>query len=163
TGAIVRACAAETFVRLEAGLLADAGPAMVVAELQGDSMLLGRHQRSWSAQGETIGPLGTYRRAGGGEALLAGDGVVAIAPGLPGLTGGAEKAMHRGVGGLSGGGLGFGPAGALFGRVSVGAGGAEVAVVSQEGTRPVLFEAYVSVSGTLRAGPGRYPEHAGRS
>jgi hypothetical protein len=154
TGAVVEGCPPERFVRLAQGLLASARPGLIVADLAESAVLLGRFQRRWSAAPE---PGRVVRRMGGGRALEVGPGTVAVCVVVPSPTFSPDKTMNRCVRSLlhAIGAVARKPA-HYFGRDAVVMDGREVAIVSQEGLDPVLFEAYVSVKGMPA---GRYPPH----
>lgn len=174
--ALLPACDPDRFLRVEAGLLTRGHPApvLVVAELSSPALLLGRHQRAASTldlpvardHGATL-----LRRAGGGRALLVGEGAVALflytpagAP-LAAAPFPAEKTTNRYVRGLLAAlrTLGARQA-AWFGRDFVSADGRQLAVVSQEGTPDgaVALEAFLSISRGLQPPPAwlRHRPHA---
>jgi lipoate-protein ligase A len=180
--ALLPRCDPARFVRVEAGLLSRGHPApiLVIAELAAPALLLGRHQRAAStvdlpaARGLGLAPL---RRAGGGRALLAGEGVVGLflhtPPGAP-LAAAPfppDRTTNRYVRGLLAAlrGLGARQA-AWFGRDFVSVGGRQLAVVAQEATPDgaVALEAFLSISrplgpppGVLRARPHSDPRAGG--
>jgi lipoate-protein ligase A len=165
--ALLSRCDPGRLVRVEAGLLARGHPApvLVIADLATPALLLGRHQRAASAvnlpAARALG-LGPLRRAGGGRALLAGEGVVGLflyTPAGAPLTAAPfppDRTTNRYVRGLLTAlrSLGARQA-AWFGRDFVSAGGRRLAVVSQEGTPDgaVALEAFVSVSRPLEPPP----------
>lgn len=165
----VPACTPDRFVRIGAGLLAgmaaevDPAPILVVAELKGPSILLGRHQRLSSAlASERLDGLEVHRRLGGGRAILASDGTLGIYLVVPGIGSllsapvGADKLINRYVRGLN---AGLTLAGAArgahwFGRDFISADSRQLGRVSQDGLQPVagratgpaLLEAFVAIS-----------------
>jgi hypothetical protein len=149
----VRGCEPARFARLCAAL--PAGPVLFVAELAGELVTLGRHQRAASAL-----PPGTpaARRLGGGRAFVAGSGTVALAfrgePPVPGAL-----LLNRRVRPLLGALRALRVATpAYFGRDVVVAGAGErrsVACVSQDED---LFEAWVAATRSPAA-PSAYPPH----
>lgn len=176
---IVPACAPETFVRLGAGLLegmaSDPRPRLLLAELVGEAILLGRHQRAASAldrpSWEESG-LPVFRRPGGGRALLAGEGRLGLYLALPRPDAlldtpiPADRVINRYVRGLL---AGLARAGAesgahYFGRDFVSCESRQLARLSQDGlaTGPVLFEAVIGVteSTDLPAALRGYPVHS---
>jgi hypothetical protein len=172
--ALLPACPVDRFVRLGAGLLARAHaepsghPALLVAGLEGETLLLGRHQRLASAISDRSDAI--VRRSSGGRALQAGEGRIGIALALPGpgaLTGeqlGFDKVLNRAVRGLLTALTRSGARGGAhyFGRDVVSAQGQELARVGLDGTpRAALFEAFVAHTATLAIDPARvgYPEH----
>lgn len=176
----VRDLPAERFGALGAGLLArmetdpQAEPVLLVAELTGDAVLLGRHQRSRSAL-ETArvreAGVGIGRRLGGGRAIRAGKGTIGVVlavprPGslLPAPVG-ADKVINRYVRGLNAGltALGAGSGAHYFGRDFVSAESRQLGVVSLDGTSSgaAVFEAVVAIDRPLSLPDGfsGYPEH----
>ncbi len=154
TGVVVEGCPPERFVRLEQGLLAAAHPGLLVADLAESAVLLGRFQRRWSAAPDAAR---VARRVGGGRALEVGAGTVGVCVVVPAPEFSPDKTMNRCVRGLLHAiGAVAGKPAHYFGRDAVLMDGREVAVVSQEGIDPVVFEAYVSVTGFPS---GRYPPH----
>lgn len=166
--ALLSRCDPGRFVRVGAGLLAHGHPAplLVIAELAGPALLLGRHQRAASAVdlpaalARGARPL---RRVGGGRALLAGEGIVGLflytpagAP-LSAAPFPPDRTTNRYVRGLLAAlrSLGARQA-AWFGRDFVSASGRRLAVVSQEGTPDgaLALEAFLSVSRPLEPPPG---------
>lgn len=144
--ALLPRCDPARFVRVEGGLLARGRPlpVLVIADFAAPALLLGRHQRAASvvdlavARARSVAPL---RRAGGGRALVAGDGIVGLflhtPPGAP-LAAAPfppDRTTNRYVRGLLAAlrRLGARQA-AWFGREFVSAGGRQLARVSQEGT-----------------------------
>jgi len=157
TSAVVKACAPARFVRLQQGQLAAGRPSLLVADLSESVVLLGRYQRRWSAAGDA-GPI--VRRVGGGRAVQIHPGVTGVSLVVPDPQFTPDKTMNRCVRGLlSAIGTVSGKAAHYFGRDAAVVGGNEVAILSQEGLGPVLFEAYVSVTGALEMPAGRYPGH----
>jgi hypothetical protein len=167
-------CPVEHLVRLEQALLDQAEPALLVAELQGSAILLGRHQRAASALERGRVALArepVLRRLSGGRALHAGDGLVAVALALPSAGAllpapiAADKLLNRHVRGLL---QALRRVTSLpvnyFGRDYLAAPGGAVAVVGQEGTAggAVLLEAIVSLSAAhdLPAELRGYPVHS---
>lgn len=170
------ACAPDRFLRLEAGLLqrmeaAEARPTLLVAPLQGEAVVLGRHQRAHSAlELDALGDRTVLRRPGGGRTLRLGEGVLGVALALPALDTlldapvGADRFLNRHVRGLLAGLRAVsGRPVAYFGRDFLSADSRQVAVVSQDGlaSGPALFEAFVSIDGDLfpPADLDGYPEH----
>jgi hypothetical protein len=163
------------FARLARGLLQrPAGePALLLAPLTGAAVLLGRHQRRASAlREEAVARAGlpVIRRAGGGRALLAGEGVlgvVAAAPPGAALFPGpfaVDKVTNRYVRGLLAGLRAAGARGAAwFGRDFVSSASRRVALLAQEGTAEggTGLEAWVAVSRDLALPEGlsAYPAH----
>lgn len=173
--ALLQGCPVERFVQLGAGLLqrADANPdlppALLVAGLDGEALLLGRHQRLASAL-QPPAPAPVVRRNSGGRTLAAGKGRLGVALALPHpgvLTGerlGFDKVLNRAVRGLLVALTRCGaPGGAhYFGRDTVTARSQELARVGQDGTsRAALFEAFVAHTASLAIAPARtgYPQH----
>jgi len=175
--ALLPRCDPGRFVRVEAGLLARGHPApiLVIAGLATPALLLGRHQRAAStADLPAARALGAapWRRAGGGRALLAGDGVVGLflltPPGRP-LAAAPfppDRTTNRYVRGLLAAlrALGARQA-AWFGRDFVSAGGRQLAVVSQEGTPDgaVALEAFVSITRPDRKSTRLNSSHSAKS
>lgn len=176
----VAACAPERFARIGAALLAqmdaqaDAVPRLVVAEITGEAVLLGRHQRASSALDraavEAAG-LPVHRRLGGGRALRAGAGTVGVLLALPDPGAllpspvGADKVINRYVRGLLSG-LTLVSGGSpvhFFGRDFVSAESRQLGRVSQDGTQrgAAVFEAIVGVERGIELPMelGGYPEH----
>jgi hypothetical protein len=179
----VAGCDLGRFARLERALLASAppggegeppAPVLLLAELEGDGVLLGGHQRARSAihlASARAAGLAVARRAGGGPAVAAGGGTLGVLlwapPGSGALPPGTpvDRAPNRLVRGLL---AGLRAAGArdaaFFGRDFVSSQGRRVAAVSQEGTEEggVALEALVAASRPLALPPGlaRYPAHA---
>lgn len=172
-------CDPERFVRLGAGLLeevaADPTPRLLLAELAGEAILLGRHQRArsaldrsaWEASGLPIA-----RRPGGGRALVAGAGRIGLYLALPrpdALLDGpipADRVINRYVRGLLG---GLTRAGAesgahYFGRDFVSSESRQLARLSQDGLDggPTLFEALIGVTESIDLPPSLvgYPVHS---
>jgi len=170
-------CDAARFGRVTAGLLREVErsgvPTLLVAELSGDALLLGRHQRASSALSPSAlsGPIAVARRAGGGRTIAAGQGRIGVALALPdagALLGGpigADKVVNRYVRGLNAGltACGTGAGAHFFGRDFVSAEGTQIAVVSQDGLPggAVLFEAVVAIERSLALPPDArgYPDH----
>jgi lipoate-protein ligase A len=166
--ALLARCDPARFARIEAGLLARGHPLpiLVIAGLAAPALLLGRHQRAASAvdlPAARARDIPALRRAGGGRALLVGEGTVGLflhtPPGLP-LAAAPfppEKTTNRYVRGLLAGlrTLGARQA-AWFGRDFVSAGGRQLATVAQEGTPggAVALEAFLSVAEPLAPPPG---------
>lgn len=172
----LRSCDAARFGRIGAGLLAqverDRQPRLVVAELTGDCILLGRHQRASSAlDRERASSEQVARRLGGGRAIRAGDGSVGVYLALPEIgslliaKAPAGKLINRYVRGLNQGLTlaGAGNGAHYFGRDFVSADGKQIAVVSQDGapSGAAIFEAVVAVEKpfTLPEGMRGYPQH----
>lgn len=166
--ALLPSCDPARFVRAEAGLLSRGHPApiLVIAELATPALLLGRHQRATSTvdlpAARALG-LAPIRRAGGGRALLAGEGVVGLflhtpagAP-LAAAPFPPDRTTNRYVRGLLAAlrSLGARQA-AWFGRDFVSAGGRQLAAVAQEATQDgaVALEAFLSVARALAPPPG---------
>jgi lipoate-protein ligase A len=161
-------CEPDRFARVEAGLLAGGhpSPVLVVAELAAPALLLGRHQRAASAvdaAAARAAGLPLVRRAGGGRALLAGEGTCALLlftpPGawLAPAPFSPDRTANRYVRGLLAALRALGlPGAAYFGRDFVSAGGRQVAVLSQEGTPEggLAFEAVLAVTRPLAPPPG---------
>jgi hypothetical protein len=143
----------ERFIRIGAGLLAG-GPevALAVASLDGETTLLGRHQRRPAGVQVPV-----VRRIGGGREVKVGSGSrvgvgtlgvylrlpspSALGPGI-----GMDRVINRAVRGLvSGLGVNY------FGRDTVSYAGAQVGSVSLESRRDgaLLFEAYVETDRTI--------------
>lgn len=176
---VASGCAPDRFARLEAGLLAavaqaGARPALLVAELVGQAVLLGRHQRASSALSlEAVREAGlpVHRRLGGGRAVLAGTGMLGVALALPRagalapLPVGPEKVINRYVRGLLAGLTlvsGTTPV-HYFGRDFLSSAGAQVGLVSQDGMEEgaALLEALIPVERPLVLPPelNGYPQH----
>lgn len=176
---VVPSCSPERFVRLGAGLLdevaADPRPRLLICRLEGEAVLLGRHQRATSALEadalEGAGPR-ILRRVGGGRALLAGEGRIGLYLALPKLDSlldtpiPADRVLNRYVRGLLAG-LTHSGAGAgahYFGRDFVSSESRQLARVSQDGgpEGATLFEAFVGVEESLDLpAPLRgYPVHS---
>ena len=171
----LRGSDATRFGRVAAGLLQEVEqsgtPTLLIAELAGEAILLGRHQRASSALSASAlaGPVA--RRAGGGRAIAAGAGRFGVALALPEagalLSGpiGADKIINRYVRGLNAGltACGAGAGAHYFGRDFVSAEGRQIGVVSQDGTPggAVLFEAVVAIERSLSLPEGArgYPVH----
>ena len=157
TSAVIKSCSPARFVRLQQGQLASGRPSLLVADLSESVVLLGRYQRRWSAAGDWAS---VVRRVGGGRALRIHPGVTGVSLVVPDPQFPPDKTMNRCVRGLlSAIGSVSGKAAHYFGRDAAVVGGNEVALLSQEGLGPVLFEAYVSVTGALEMPAGRYPGH----
>ncbi len=162
-------CAGRALLEREGG-----EPALLLAPLDGEAILLGRHQRAASAlRLGRAGDLGlpVARRLGGGRALLAGEGALLVLAAAPPGTSlfpgpfGADKVLNRYIRGLLAGLRASGArAAAWFGRDAVSSDGRRVAVVSQEGTAAggTALEALVAVSRDLAlpAELAGYPAHA---
>lgn len=162
----IRACSPERFVRLGAGLLAlmvedpHALPVLLVAELEGPSILLGRHQRFRSALDvEKVRGAGmpVHRRLGGGRAVLAPDRTLGIylampRPGslLPAPVG-PDKLINRYIRGLNAGLTlaGAGTGAHYFGRDFISSESRQLGRVSQDGLPPGV------AIGQGAAGPGQ--------
>ena len=164
---IVEACAPEGLARLGGALLARMGlpgatPTLLCASLDGEALLLGRHQREASAvRRATVCELGLRlsRRMGGGRTIRVGGGTMAVLLGIP-PSGGlsaepvpADRVLNRYVRGLLAGLTMAGvPAGVkYFGRDFLTADHRQLAVVSHDGTADgaVLIEAVVATSREL--------------
>jgi hypothetical protein len=173
---VLPACGLERFVRVGAALLEqEVGKAtLVVAELDGPHVVLGRWQRARSAVHlAACGATGlrVTRRLGGGRAALCTPGTVGVLLAVPPGAGlgreivGADKVLNRHVRGLLRGLRGAGAArGAFyFGRDVVVADKQQVALVSQDGAAggTALFEALVAAREPLAlpAGLSAYPPH----
>lgn len=176
---VVRDCAPARFAALEGGLLAgmaapDARPTLLVAELAGDAVLLGRHQRASSALSlsavEDAG-LVVARRLGGGRAVRVGAGTLGVALAVP-STGallpapvGPAKVINRYVRGLLAGlSLVSGTTPVhYFGRDFLSSGGRRIGLVSQDGAEAgaALLEALIAVERPLDLPPALngYPPH----
>lgn len=176
----VPACAAERFIQLGSGLLdrmaADPAtpPTLVVAELAGPALLLGRHQRATSAldraKVEAAG-LPVHRRIGGGRTLHLPEGSLGVYLALPRIGSllaapvGPDKFLNRYVRGLTGGLTLAGAAKGVhwFGRDFLSADSRQLGRISQDGLPegPVLLEAFVSVHEPIDSGRAfsAYPEH----
>lgn len=150
--AILPRCPVERFVALAPA----AEARLVVAELTGDALVLGRHQRRSSALADA--PLPVVRRRGGGRTLRAGDGVVGVqlslpAPGVP-----LDRVINRQVRPIRAA-LGT----AYFGRDWLSRAQAQVGMVSLDATEEgsVVFEAWLAATHTLAldAAWSRYPTH----
>jgi lipoate-protein ligase A len=172
-------CPVARFVQVGRGLLArmgqpDAQPALVVAELTGQSLLLGRFQRRnsalESARSNTETSFEVLRRNGGGRTLLVGEGTAGVLLAVPEMGSlldapiAPEKVLNRYVRGLLAGLTRLGvPRGAnYFGRDFISAQQQQVAVISQDNSaRAALFEAVVAVDKTLEVPKEQigYPEH----
>ncbi len=158
--AIVERCAPARFVRIGRGALERGERVLLVAELTGDAILLGRHQRARSA----VDPLGRplLRRLGGGRALAVGEGTAGVLvverPSFP-----AEKTLNRLVRGLMAALRSLHLRPFYPGRDFVSVDQRQVASVSQDGTPggAVAFEAYLALTRPLALPPGvnRYPAH----
>src|ERR1700722_13042117 len=113
--ATLRGCGVERFAMLGPALLAraeaepESAPLLVIAELTGDALLLGQHQRLAScldAEHLRASGLPVFRRASGGKTLRVGAGTVGVLVVLPTLDAlGAglvapDKLMNRTVRGL---------------------------------------------------------------
>lgn len=171
-------CTPERFARIGAGLLAhmderpDAVPQLVIAELAGDALLLGRHQRVSSALSrDAVAGLELVRRLGGGRTVRAGAGTIGVLLAVP-STGallpapvGADKVINRYVRGLLAGlSLAAGESAVhYFGRDFLSAESRQLGVVSQDGTPrgAAIFEAVVGVERNLALDPALvcYPAH----
>jgi lipoate-protein ligase A len=163
----------ERYLRAASALLLRAGgePVLLLAPLAGEAILLGRHQRAASAlRPSALGHVGLARRLGGGRALLAGEGALAVLaaapPGASLFPGpfAVDKVLNRYVRGLLAGLRASGArAAAWLGRDFVSSDSRRVAVVSQEGTAAggTALEALVAVSRDLALpeGLGGYPPH----
>lgn len=176
---LVRDCSPETFVRLGAGLLekvsSDPRPRLLIAELSGEAILLGRHQRAASALDRSAwesSGLPVFRRPGGGRALVAGAGRIGLFLGLPRPDAlldspiPTDRVINRYVRGLLG---GLSRAGAssgahYFGRDFVTSESRQLARLSQDGLAegPTLFEAVIGITRSidLPASLGGYPVHS---
>ncbi|MCC6994088.1 MAG: hypothetical protein IT370_05605 [Deltaproteobacteria bacterium] len=168
--AVVHECSLERFVRLEAGLMArPPGVAtLVVCQLMGQGLLLGRYQRAarFDLEAARAAGLTLARRVGGGRALVAGQGTVgvllAVPPGGAGLLPAvvaADKVLNRYVRGLL---RGIGLLGApahYFGRDFVTADHRQIGRISQDGgpDGSVLFEAVVALERNLEVAPELMP------
>jgi lipoate-protein ligase A len=157
--AILPGCPPARFGRLGAGLLAvpPPGPTLVVAELAGDGLLLGRHQRAASTldlAAVRARGLAVVRRVGGGRSVAAGDGTVGVLLATPSgerladapFT--VDRTLNRYVRGLLSGLRDLGArSAAWFGRDFVAADSRRVAAVSQEAgpDGPLLLEAVIGV------------------
>lgn len=173
------ACPPDRFVRLGAGLLARIGddprPRLLLAELEGEAILLGRHQRAASALDrksvEDAG-LPVFRRPGGGRALTAGTGRLGLYLALPQPDAlldspiPTDRVINRYVRGLL---AGLARAGAeqgahYFGRDFVSSESRQLARLSQEGRADgaTLFEGVVAVTESveLPLALGGYPVHS---
>lgn len=157
----VPACTPERFVRLGTGLLerleADPSqpPILLVAQLEGAAILLGRHQRASSALDlEKVSDREVLRRVGGGRTVSVSGGTVGIYLALPRIGTllsapvGADKLINRYVRGLN---AGLTLAGASrgvqwFGRDFLSADSRQLGRVSQDGLPegPALLEAFVA-------------------
>ena len=160
--AVVHECSLERFVRLEAGLMArPPGVAtLVVCQLIGQGVLLGRYQRlaRFDEEAARAAGLTLSRRVGGGRALLAGQGTVGVLLAVPAGGAGllpavvaADKVLNRYVRGLL---RGLGLLGApahYFGRDFVTADHRQIGRISQDGgpDGSVLFEAVVALERNL--------------
>lgn len=166
---IVPSCAAERFARLAPALLEQevGAPTLLVAELAGDTLFLGRHQRTASALVASAGP--ALRRAGGGKALRAAPATVGVLLAVP-HGGWAErldpdKVLNRCVRGLLRALPKVGASGGAyyFGRDFVVSQQHQIAVISQDGAPggTLLFEALIAAAEPLAlpAGVSAYPEH----
>jgi len=170
----IHGCDAARFPRIGAALLERVeAPTLVIAELAGDALLLGRHQRAASAIHR--GPRGAaglavHRRLGGGRAVRAGAGRIGVLLALPraGLLlpapVGADKVINRYVRGLLAGLTHAAGSGVhYFGRDFLSVEGKQIGVVSQDGLADgrVIFEAIVGVERSLElpAGASAYPAH----
>lgn len=173
------ACTPEAFVRIGAGLLEriadDPRPRLVLANLEGEAILLGRHQRAASAlerQAVEEAGLPVHRRPGGGRALVAGSGRLGVYLGLPRPDAlldspiPVDRVINRYVRGLL---AGLVRAGAeqgahYFGRDFVSSESRQLARLSQEGLPqgPTLFEAVIGVTESTELPPalGGYPVHS---
>ncbi len=172
---IARDFSPERLARVGAGLLRqEIGSAtLLVAELDGPCVLLGRHQRATSALDVAAAVAGgrrVARRLGGGKTLLCAPGTVGVLLVVPPGAGleeiaTPERALNRYVRGLLRGlgGVGAARGAFYFGRDFVSADKQQVAIVSQDGAPggTVLFEAFVAVHAPLAlpAGLSRYPVH----
>jgi hypothetical protein len=159
----------ERLARWGTGLLAqDLGTAtLVIAELDGPRVLLGRHQRAASAvdlAGIAARGWPAGRRLGGGKTIFVAPGSVGVLLAVPPGSGlgpptGADRALNRHVRGLL---RGLGSA-FYFGRDFVSADKRQVAIVSQDGAAggTQLFEAFIAVDAPLSLPPAlsRYPVH----
>jgi hypothetical protein len=156
----------EAFSRLARGLLAQVaggrGARLLVCELTGDVIALGRFQRARTA---VRGKPARVRRVGGGVAVAAGTGTIGVALALPSLGGiTPDKVLNRWVRGLDAGLTRAGAPGVhYFGRDHVVASGRRLGCVSQEiaPSGEVLLEAIVGVNRplSLDAGVRGYPTH----
>ena len=157
---------AAAFPRLARGLLGlVAGardPRLLVCELVGDAICLGRYQRARTA---IRGFPTRFRRLGGGVAIAAGTGTIGVAFALPALGEvPPDKVLNRWVRGLDAGLTRAGAPGVhFFGRDHVVASGRRLGAVSQEITPAgeALFEAIVAVDRplTLPLEVRGYPTH----
>lgn len=173
------ACPPDRFVRLGAGLLERMGaaprPRLLLAELSGEAILLGRHQRAASALDRTAieeASLDVHRRLGGGRALLAGEGRLGLYLALPQADAlldtpiPADRVINRYVRGLLAGLIRAGAeTGAhYFGRDFVSSESRQLARLSQEGLAggATLFEAVIGVTESTELLPsfGGYPVHS---
>jgi hypothetical protein len=176
---VAPSCDPGRFVRLGAGLLdavaTDPRPRLLIAGLEGQAILLGRHQRARSALEVGAvevahGPV--LRRVGGGRALAAGAGRIGLYRALPRLDAlldapiPADRVLNRYVRGLLAGltRSGAGSGAHYFGRDFVSSESRQLARVSQDGRQegPTLFEAFVAVEESLDLpAPLRgYPVHS---
>jgi len=168
--AVVHECSLERFVRLEAGLLARPPEVatLVVCQLLGQGLLLGRYQRAARCDVEAVRAAGLtlLRRVGGGRALVAGQGTVGVLLAVPAGGAGllpavvaADKVLNRYVRGLL---RGLGLLGApahYFGRDFVTADHRQIGRISQDGgpDGSVLFEAVVALERNLEVAPALMP------
>lgn len=176
----LRACSVDRYLQLGRTLLERADrnpevdPVLVVAELTGSEVVLGRFQRASSALAldkvmQTRGrePL---RRNGGGRSLAAGAGTLGILLVVPAMGSmlpapiPPDRAINRYVRGLLAGlTLAGAPGGArYFGRDFISCQGRQIGRVSQDnGVRAALIEAWVALSQPLAlpSGLNGYPVH----
>ncbi|HJZ83717.1 MAG TPA: hypothetical protein VKN99_00910 [Polyangia bacterium] len=172
---VVAGCEPARFARLGQALLAQcAQPTLLLAELSGAAVMLGRFQRAPSAlhvERARADGLALVRRSGGGRALAAGEGSLGVLLALPALGHllpkpvGADKVLNRYLRGLMAGLTlaGAGNGAHYFGRDFLSARQCELARVSQDGAPagPVLVEAVVAVTRPLALPHGlpAYPPH----
>lgn len=174
----LEACSPERFSRIGAGLLQqveeDRVARLVVARLEGEALLLGRHQRASSAlelpEVERHRLL-VVRSSCGGRTVHLRQGSLGLLLALPSpgslLLGpiGADKVLNRYVRGLNVAlsRLGAGSGAHYFGRDFISAESQQLGVVSQDGTASgaTLFQAIVATSSPLAVDPSLlgYPEH----
>jgi hypothetical protein len=170
-------CDAGRLARLGQGLLQklEAEPThdavLVVAELTGDTALLGRHQRFTTAiAAPHLGALTPLRRSGGGRTLSVGQGTLGVLFAVPQpgvLLQSAvrhDRFINRYVRGLLAGLTRLGaPGGAgYFGRDFIACQSQQLAVVSQDNlTRAALLEAHVAIDLSLQlpTALNHYPAH----
>jgi hypothetical protein len=160
---------AAAFPRLARGLLGlVAGardPRLLVCELVGDAICLGRYQRARTA---VRGFPTRFRRLGGGVAVSAGTGMIGVALAFPSLADVlAANVLNRWVRGMNAGLTRAGAPGVhYFGRDHVMSEGARLGVISQEITPAgeALFESIVAMDRplTLPLKVSGYPTHGDR-